>query len=46
MGEVGYSYTWWTKQYSDSGKEINIYYAGGLEQCKVELYIKGIRRIL
>jgi CubicO group peptidase (beta-lactamase class C family) len=28
-GRVGYSYTWWTKQYSNSGKKINMYYAGG-----------------
>ncbi|MCJ7701722.1 MAG: beta-lactamase family protein [Anaerolineales bacterium] len=28
-GRVGYSYTWWTKQYSSSGKKINMYYAGG-----------------
>ena len=28
-GRVGYSYTWWTKQYSESGKEIHIFYAGG-----------------
>lgn len=28
-GRVGYSYTWWTKQYSHSGKKINMYYAGG-----------------
>jgi CubicO group peptidase (beta-lactamase class C family) len=28
-GRVGYSYTWWTKQYSNSGKEINMFYAGG-----------------
>ena len=28
-GRNGYSYTWWTKQYSHSGKEINMYYAGG-----------------
>ena len=26
---VGYSYSWWTKQYSESGKEINVFYAGG-----------------
>jgi len=29
MGKLGYAYTWWTKDYSHSGKEINIYYAGG-----------------
>jgi CubicO group peptidase (beta-lactamase class C family) len=28
-GVNGYSYSWWTKQYSHSGKEINMYYAGG-----------------
>ncbi|MFC2145558.1 serine hydrolase domain-containing protein, partial [Actinomycetota bacterium] len=28
-GRVGYSYSWWTKQYSDSGKDINVYWAGG-----------------
>ena len=27
--DVGYSYSWWTKQYSESGKEIHIFYAGG-----------------
>ena len=26
---VGYSYSWWTKTFSDSGKEINMFYAGG-----------------
>ncbi|MFC2024637.1 serine hydrolase domain-containing protein [Chloroflexota bacterium] len=28
-GRVGYSYTWWIKQYSNSDKEINMFYAGG-----------------
>jgi CubicO group peptidase (beta-lactamase class C family) len=28
-GRVGYSYSWWTKQYSNSGKRINMFYAGG-----------------
>ena len=28
-GRVGYSYTWWTKQYSHSGQKVNMYYAGG-----------------
>jgi CubicO group peptidase (beta-lactamase class C family) len=28
-GRVGYAYTWWTKQYSESGKEINMFYAMG-----------------
>jgi len=27
--DVGYSYSWWTKQYSESGKEIHMFYAGG-----------------
>ncbi|MFC1980043.1 serine hydrolase domain-containing protein [Chloroflexota bacterium] len=26
---VGYSYSWWTKTFSDSGKEIHMYYAAG-----------------
>ncbi len=26
---TGYSYSWWTKSFSDSGKEINMFYAGG-----------------
>ena len=26
---VGYSYSWWTKTFSDSGKEINMFYASG-----------------
>jgi CubicO group peptidase (beta-lactamase class C family) len=26
---TGYSYTWWTKSFSDSGKEINMFYAAG-----------------
>jgi CubicO group peptidase (beta-lactamase class C family) len=28
-GKVGYSYSWWTNQYSISGKKIDMYYAGG-----------------
>jgi CubicO group peptidase (beta-lactamase class C family) len=28
-GRVGYSYTWWTKDYSISGKEIHMYTASG-----------------
>ncbi len=28
-GTVGYSYSWWIKQYVESGKEINMYYADG-----------------
>jgi len=28
-GRVGYSYSWWTKQYSGSSKTINIFWAGG-----------------
>jgi CubicO group peptidase (beta-lactamase class C family) len=28
-GRVGYAYTWWTKQYPNSGNEVNMYYAGG-----------------
>jgi len=28
-GRVGYSYSWWTKQYSNSGKKINMFWAGG-----------------
>ena len=26
---VGYSYSWWTKTFSDSGKEIDMFYASG-----------------
>ena len=26
---TGYSYSWWTKSFSDSGKEINMFYAAG-----------------
>ena len=26
---VGYSYSWWTKTFSDSGKEIDMFYAAG-----------------
>ena len=26
---VGYSYSWWTKTFSDSGKEIHMFYAAG-----------------
>lgn len=29
VGKTGYSYTWWTKDYTHSGKEISFYYAGG-----------------
>jgi CubicO group peptidase (beta-lactamase class C family) len=28
-GKTGYSYSWWTKQYSGSGKEINMFWALG-----------------
>ncbi|MHA1112823.1 MAG: serine hydrolase domain-containing protein [Promethearchaeota archaeon] len=28
-GFVGYSYSWWTKNYFNSGKRINMFYAGG-----------------
>jgi CubicO group peptidase (beta-lactamase class C family) len=28
-GRVGYSYSWWTKQYSNSGKDIHMFWAGG-----------------
>jgi len=28
-GRVGYAYSWWTKQYSHSGQEINMFYADG-----------------
>jgi hypothetical protein len=28
-GKVGYSYTWWIKEYSHSGKKINMYAASG-----------------
>ncbi|NOY37231.1 MAG: serine hydrolase [Chlorobi bacterium] len=28
-GRNGYAYSWWTKQYSKSGKRINMNYAGG-----------------
>lgn len=28
-GENGYSYTWWTKEHSESGKNIHMYSAGG-----------------
>jgi CubicO group peptidase (beta-lactamase class C family) len=28
-GRTGYSYSWWTKQYSKSGKEINMFWALG-----------------
>ena len=27
--DVGYSYSWWTKTFSDSGKEVNMFYALG-----------------
>ena len=28
-GKLGYAYTWWTKEYSHSGKRIYMYAAGG-----------------
>lgn len=28
-GRLGYSYSWWTKTYSEAGKEINMYAASG-----------------
>ena len=28
-GRKGYSYSWWTYQFSDSGKKIKMFYAGG-----------------
>jgi len=45
MGEVGYSYTWWTKQYFHSGKEINIYYAGGWGGQKI-MVLPGLNTII
>lgn len=29
LGKVGYSYTWWTKQFKDSGRKIEMYSAMG-----------------
>jgi CubicO group peptidase (beta-lactamase class C family) len=28
-GKLGYAYSWWTKQYSDSGQTINMFWALG-----------------
>ena len=28
-GRVGYSYSWWTKQHSDSGRRLNTFWASG-----------------
>jgi hypothetical protein len=38
FGKVGYSYTWWTKKYSDSGKEINMYWANGWGGQKIMVF--------
>jgi CubicO group peptidase (beta-lactamase class C family) len=37
-GRVGYSYSWWTKQYSDSGKEINMFWALGWGGQKIMIF--------
>jgi len=37
-GRVGYSYSWWTKQYSDSGKEINMFWAVGWGGQKIMVF--------
>jgi CubicO group peptidase (beta-lactamase class C family) len=29
LGKVGYGYTWWTKKFSASGREINMFWANG-----------------
>jgi hypothetical protein len=35
LGKADYSYTWWTKEYSGSGKDINMYWANGWEDRKL-----------
>jgi CubicO group peptidase (beta-lactamase class C family) len=37
-GRVGYTYSWWTKQYSDSGKEINMFWALGWGGQKIMVF--------
>ena len=37
-GRIGYSYSWWTKQYSDSGKTINMFWAGGWGGQKIMVF--------
>lgn len=29
LGKVGYAYTWWTKQFSNSGNNIKMFWANG-----------------
>jgi CubicO group peptidase (beta-lactamase class C family) len=35
---TGYSYSWWTKTFSDSGKEIHMFYAGGWGGQKINVF--------
>lgn len=37
-GRIGYSYSWWTKQYSDSAKTINMFWAGGYGGQKIMIF--------
>ncbi len=37
-GRIGYSYSWWIKQYSDSTKTINMFWAGGYGGQKIMVF--------
>jgi len=37
-GRVGYSYSWWTKKYSKSDPDVNIYWAGGWGGQKIMIF--------
>ncbi len=38
LGKVGYAYTWWTKDFSVAGKEINGYWANGWGGQKIIVF--------
>jgi CubicO group peptidase (beta-lactamase class C family) len=38
LGKVGYSYNWWIKEFSNSGREINMYWANGWGGQKIVIF--------
>lgn len=38
FGRVGYSYTWWTKEFSNSGRKIKMYWANGWGGQKIMVF--------